>query len=230
MINIMRESMASRSDLKEASLRRILTAGASRLRVEGLSGAAIAPVMQEAGLTHGAFYGHFNNKEDLAAAAFRFALVDNRPRWTGQARQESWPSRVVRLGKRYLTIAHRDDLADSCALAALASDAARSSPGFKKVYEEELGKSLRAVCIPPDEGSPIDPARLNDAIALMALCVGAISLARAVDNPVFSEQILTVCRQAVERIARPENESPTSVEVPDHPGNRSDAARTDEHR
>ena len=154
MINIMRESMASRSDLKEASLRRILTAGASRLRVEGLSGAAIAPVMQEAGLTHGAFYGHFNNKEDLAAAAFRFALVDNRPRWTGQARQESWPSRVVRLGKRYLTIAHRDDLADSCALAALASDAARSSPGFKKVYEEELRKSLRAICIPPRRRQP----------------------------------------------------------------------------
>jgi TetR/AcrR family transcriptional repressor of nem operon len=77
--------MASRSDLKEASLRRILTAGASRLRVEGLDGAAIAPVMNEAGLTHGAFYAHFNNKDELAAAAFRFALLDNRPRWTGQA-------------------------------------------------------------------------------------------------------------------------------------------------
>jgi len=230
--------MASRSDLKEASLRRILTAGASRLRAEGLSGAAIAPVMQEAGLTHGAFYAHFNSKDDLAAAAFRFALLDNRPLWTGQARQESWPSRLVRLGKRYLTIAHRDDLADSCALAALASDAARSSPGFKKVYEEELRKSLRAICISPDEGSPIDPARLNDAIGLMALCVGGISLARAVDNPVLcavdnpvlSEQILTVCRQAVERIARPDHESPTSAEVPDHPGNWSDATRTDEHR
>ena len=166
--------MTSRSDLKEASLRRILTAGASRLRAEGLSGTAIAPVMQDAGLTHGAFYAHFNNKDELAAAAFRFALLDNRPRWMGQARQESWPSRLLRLGKRYLATAHRDDLADSCALAALASDAARSNPGFKKVYEEELRKSLRALCIPPDEGSPIDPARLDDAMAFMALCVGGI--------------------------------------------------------
>ena len=216
MRNIMRKPMASRSDLKEASLRRILTAGASRLRAEGLSGAAIAPVMQEAGLTHGAFYAHFNSKDDLAAAAFRFALLDNRPLWTGQARQESWPSRLVRLGKRYLTIAHRDDLADSCALAALASDAARSSPGFKKVYEEELRKSLRAICISPDEGSPIDPARLDDAMAFMALCVGGISLARAVDDPVFSGQILTVCRQAIQRMATPDHESPGNVEVPDH--------------
>jgi TetR/AcrR family transcriptional repressor of nem operon len=208
--------MTSRSDLKEASLRRILTAGASRLRAEGLSGAAIAPVMQEAGLTHGAFYAHFNNKDELAAAAFRFALLDNRPRWMGQARKESWPGRLMRLGKRYLAMAHRDDLADSCALAALASDAARSNPGFKKVYEEELRKSLRAICNSPDEGRPIDPARLDDAIAFMALCIGGISLARAVNDPGFSEQILTVCRQAVQRMATPDNESPSNVEGPDH--------------
>lgn len=214
--------MSSRSDLKEASLRRILTAGAGRLRAEGLSGAAIAPLMQEAGLTHGAFYAHFRNKEELAAAAFRFALLDNRPRWMGQARKESWPSRLVRLGKRYLTAAHRDDLADSCALAALASDAARSNPAFRKVYEEELRKSLRAICLPADDGSPVDPPRLDHAIAFMALCVGGISLARAVDDLVFSQQILTVCRQAVQRIAPPDNESPTQTGVPYH-------ARTCEH-
>ncbi|WP_300452327.1 TetR/AcrR family transcriptional regulator [Accumulibacter sp.] len=221
--------MASRSDLKEASLRRILTASASRLRAEGLSGAAIAPVMQEAGLTHGAFYAHFNNKEELAAAAFRFALLDNRPRWMGQARKESWPSRLLRLGKRYLTTAHRDDLTDSCALAALASDAARSNSAFKKVYEEELRKSLHAICVPLDEGSPIDPARLDDAIAFMALCVGGISLARAVDDPVFSQQILTVCRQAVQRMFPPDNASPTHLEVPDQARNR-DEAQSHDHR
>jgi TetR/AcrR family transcriptional repressor of nem operon len=220
--------MASRSDLKEASLRRILTAGASRLRVEGLDGAAIAPVMNEAGLTHGAFYAHFNNKDELAAAAFRFALLDNRPRWTGQATKESWPSRLVRLGKRYLTMAHRDDLADSCALAALASDAARSAPGFKMVYEEELRKSLRAICIPHDDGNLIDPERLDDAIAFMALCVGGISLARAVDDPVFAQHILEVCRQAVERMAPPDNASPTHAEGPDHARTRDDA-RNDEY-
>jgi TetR/AcrR family transcriptional repressor of nem operon len=115
-------------------------------------------------------------------------------------------------------MAHRDDLADSCLLAALASDAARSNPGFKKAYEEELRESLRAICIPPD-GSPIDPARLDDAIAFMALSVGGISLAGGVDDPVFSEQILTVCRQAVERMATPDNESLTNAEMPDHARN-----------
>ena len=134
----------------------------------------------------------------------------------GQARKESWPSRLVRLGKRHFAMAHRDDLADSCALAALASDAARSSPGFKKVYEDELRKSLHAICVSPDERSPIDPARLDDAIAFMALRVGGISLARAVNDPGFSEQILTVCRQAIQRMATPDNESSSNVEGPDH--------------
>jgi TetR/AcrR family transcriptional repressor of nem operon len=218
MIHIMRKAMVTRSELKEASLLRILTAGAARLRAEGLAGAAIVPVMHEAGLTHGAFYAHFSNKEELAAAAFRFALLDNRPRWIGPVGRESWRSRLVRLGKRYLTMAHRDQLADSCALAALASDAGRSNATFKRVYEEELHKSLRAICLRPDEDSPIDPARLDDAMAFMALSVGGITLARAVDDPDLSERILAVCRQAVERLAVPGNEPSTNPEEPDHAG------------
>ena len=216
MMHIMRKAMVTRSELKEASLRRILTAGAARLRAEGLAGAAIVPVMQEAGLTHGAFYAHFSNKEELAAAAFRFALLDNRPRWIGPVGRESWRSRLVRLGKRYLTMAHRDDLANSCALAALASDAGRSNAVFKKVYEEELRQSLRAICLRPDEDSAVDPARLDDAIAFMALCVGGIALARAVDDANLSERILAVCRQAVERVAAPGNEPPRNPEAPAH--------------
>ena len=100
----------------------------------------------------------------------------------------------------------------------------------RRVYEEELRKSLRALCIPPDEGSPIDPARLDDAIAFMALCVGGISLARAVNDPVFSEQILTVCQQAIQRLATPDHESPGNVEVPDHGKSCNDGPRTDDYR
>lgn len=189
-----------RSEQKEASLQRILNAGAARLRTEGLAGAAIVPLMQEAGLTHGAFYSHFANKDELAVAAFRHALLENRPRWIGAPRQESWAARLMRLARRYLTRNHRDDLADSCALAALASDAARGSPAFRAGYAEELRKSLAAVC-----GAEIEPgARRDDAIAFMALCIGGLSLARAVDDPAFSETILAACRNAAGRLASPE--------------------------
>lgn len=202
--------MALRNELKEASLQRILDAGAVRLREEGLAGAAIVPVMKDAGLTHGAFYSHFSNKEELAVAAFRHALKDNRPRWIGEPRNESWVRRLARLGKRYLTMAHRNDLADSCALAALASDASRSSPAFREAYQEELLKSLRGIC-GGAAGEEQDDRRLDEAIAFMALCVGGISLSRAVADPSLAERILEICRQAVPRLAEPPH-SPTVEE------------------
>jgi len=194
--------MSQRSDLKEASLRRILDAGAARLREEGLSGAGIVPVMQDAGLTHGAFYSHFANKDELMHAAFQHALLENRPRWIAHANNETWGQRLARLARRYLTPAHRDDLADSCALAALASDAARADMEFRATYEMELGKSLAAIC-ETTEGDAPDAERLEQAIALMALCIGGIALSRAVAGKALSNRILAACRNAAEHIAAP---------------------------
>lgn len=193
--------MNQRITLKEASLQRILDAGAARLRAEGLAGTGIVPVMQDAGLTHGAFYSHFTNKDELMVAAFQHALVKNRPRWIGRASAESWAQRLVRLAKRYLTPAHRDDLGDSCALAALASEAARAHPAFRRAYEVELSKSLGAICDAPKDSAVSEQARYDQAIVLMALCIGGISLSRAVEGKEMSDRILAACRHAAAHIA-----------------------------
>ncbi|MBI1892398.1 MAG: TetR/AcrR family transcriptional regulator [Burkholderiales bacterium] len=193
--------MNQRAADKEVSLQKILAAGAARLREEGMAGAAIAPVMQEAGLTHGAFYSHFADKNALVAAAFRYALLENRPCWMGRALKETWGQRLARLAKRYLTPAHRDDLANSCALAALASDAARAQPEFKQVYEDELRKSLHAICEISEDARIADQLKFEQAIAFMALCLGGIALSRAVEGKVLSERILEACRNAAGHIA-----------------------------
>ncbi len=199
--------MNQRSSRKEAALQRILAAAAERLRTEGLSGAAIAPVMQSAGLTHGAFYSHFAGKDELLRAALQHALTEHRTRWMGQARAESWPQRLMRLAQRYLTGRHRDNPADGCALAALVSDAARANPAFQQAYKEELHKSLRAICDVPEGSQKIDPQQFDDAIAFIALCIGGISLARAVGNPEFADHILGACRNAAAGITTGEQPS-----------------------
>lgn len=192
--------MASRTELKEESLQRILDAAAARLRQEGLSGAAIADVMRDAGLTHGAFYVHFANKGELGVAALRHALLTSRQRWIGELERESWMQRLQRLARRYLTKAHRDNPAAGCALAAVATEAGRGAPGFRSAYEEELRKSLHRICCGGKaEAVPTDQ-QLEDAIALMALCIGGISLARAVNQRTFSERILQACVAAAGRI------------------------------
>lgn len=193
--------MTLRAELKQASLQRILDAAAARLRAEGLSGAAIAPVMGDAGLTHGAFYAHFASKEDLAAAALRHALKDNRRRWTTPRDGEKWRARLARLAARYLTPAHRDDPAHGCAFAATASEAGRGSMAFRQAFEAEMMKSLRAICgQDPDENVSVDQARFDAAAALLALCVGGMTLARAAADPQTADRILAACRAAAERL------------------------------
>lgn len=196
--------MATRAEQKQASLRRILDAAATRLRTEGLTGAAIAPVMQDAGLTHGAFYAHFADKDELAAAAFAHALKDNRSRWAGPLQPESWAARLVRLAQRYLTPAHRDNPADGCAFAAVATEAARASQAFHAVFEQEMDKSLRAICGDKtgddNDRDAASPARRQDAVMILALCVGGVALSRAVANPATSDEILAACLTGAERL------------------------------
>lgn len=193
--------MTARAQLKAESQTRILQAAATRMRVEGLCGAGIADVMRDAGLTHGAFYAHFSNKLELSAAALSHALFENRKRWVGELKQETWIERLQRLARRYLTKSHRDNPAEGCALAALATEAARSDDAFRNAFEAELLKSIQGICWGSSgEGSAADP-RLGNAIAFMALCVGGISLSRAVTDKELSNQILQVCVEAAGRVA-----------------------------
>jgi TetR/AcrR family transcriptional regulator, transcriptional repressor for nem operon len=200
MMTIMRNSTKQRADQKQDSLERILDAGARRVRVEGLDRAAIVPVMQDAGLTHGAFYSHFSSKDDLTVAAFVHAITEGRPRWTKTSGEATWGERLKRLAKRYLSPSHRDNLQGSCAFAALSTDAARANPRFREAYEEELRRTLAAICEPfKQDGATAQ--RKDEAIALMALCVGGISLSRAVDDDAFSTRILRACQDGVAAIA-----------------------------
>ncbi len=200
-----------RARQKQESLERILDAGAARLRVEGPEGGAIAQVMQDAGLTHGAFYSHFTSKDELAIAAFRHALAGSREPWIGKTPDRSWGARVARLARGYLNRTHRDDRADSCAFSALATDAARMSAEFRAAYEQELRKSLNAMGGPPSDEAA-EHERYDEAIAALALCVGGLLLARAVESETFSSRILKACRSAAAQMGAAADERNRNAE------------------
>ena len=206
--------MKKRAVRKESSLQNILQAGAIRIREKGLSGSGIATIMQEAGLTHGAFYSHFRTKNDLLIASLHHALVENRPRWISSNKHEPWPQRLSRLAKRYLTPAHRDDLANSCALASLASEAARANEDFRRAYEAELQTSIEAICDESKKDAVPDPERFAEAVMMMALCIGGMNLSRAVKSKDLSDQVLAICGNAVERIVQQTNHSSTQSATP----------------
>ncbi|MDQ8036474.1 MAG: TetR family transcriptional regulator, partial [Pedobacter sp.] len=70
-MKVSREQMAENRE-------RIVAVAARRFREHGFDGISVADVMSEAGLTHGGFYGHFANKEELMAEAVNRAVADTR--------------------------------------------------------------------------------------------------------------------------------------------------------
>ena len=116
---------------------RILDTAAQLFRERGFEGIGVADMMKAAGLTHGAFYGHFSSKEDLIAQACARAFSRSHDRWSTRAgRTPDDPlSSIVR---NYLTRRHRDDPGTGCALAALGPDMARHGSGVRRAVASRV--------------------------------------------------------------------------------------------
>lgn len=182
--------MGKRSDEKEESRQRIVAAASRLIRREGIAGLKVADVMAAAGLTHGAFYAHFADKNALIEAAFHEAF-DHREKWIGSARKRSTEERLAHLLNTYLTPKHRDTPEDGCAFASLAREFAQAGGELPTVFEGELGISInRLVELLEDEH---DDAR-QTAMGVLSLCVGGMALARAVDSPKLSNELLKAAR------------------------------------
>src|ERR1700743_3687871 len=63
----------SQSD-KEKNHQRIVDVAARKIRESGIDGPGVAEIMKEPGLPHGAFYKHFDSRDDLVAEAVDAAI------------------------------------------------------------------------------------------------------------------------------------------------------------
>ena len=167
--------------------RRILDVASAMFREKGFDGVGVADLMKGAGLTHGGFYGHFASKQDLAARACTRALEGSEERWTNLI-EDAPDESLGALVSSYLSPRHRDHPGRGCAMAALGSDMARQESSVRRAFTEGI-KPLLAILerIVPGRGSA---ARRERAVAAMAGLVGALVLARAVDDPEISEEFL----------------------------------------
>ena len=157
---------------------------ASRLfRENGFESVTVGEVMKAAGLTHGAFYAHFASKQELEKAAITYGQEVS----AGRAR-ESGPTRKGRkaYADRYLSPRHRDNPGTGCSMATLGQEVARSTPEHKEAFERGLDEILAA------QGGD-----RKETIFETAALLGAIVLARAVENPKLSDEILDSVRQKI---------------------------------
>jgi TetR/AcrR family transcriptional regulator, transcriptional repressor for nem operon len=154
---------------------------ASRLfRERGFENVSVDEVMKAAGLTHGAFYAHFGSKEELQAAAVAYGQKVS----LGRLERSDSKNNKGSYADRYLSPRHRDNPGDGCTMAALAPEVARSTPELKAAFEHGLEEILSA------KGGD-----RKEAIFQSAALIGGIVLARAVQNPQLSDEILESVRQ-----------------------------------
>lgn len=169
--------------------RRILEAAGRLFRERGFAAVTVAEVMAAAGMTHGGFYGHFASKEDLAAQALAQALAPA-PR-EDTSREPGTAPDLAGFVAGYLSAAHRDRPGTGCALAALGSEAARQPAPVRRAFTEGLEARLARM----QEASPEGDRKA--ALAALSGLVGALVLARAVDDPALSDEILAATRAAL---------------------------------
>jgi TetR/AcrR family transcriptional repressor of nem operon len=167
---------------------RILDAAAELFREQGIDGAGVDAITEAAGLTHGAFYSQFGSKEAVVAEALRLALDEGRALW---ARHASGPDKrraLERIVDGYLSPRHRDSLGKGCPVAALGSDLSRQPKKVRAVFTKrfEEGLAVLAGLVPAKATS----RRRDVAIQLYSAMVGALILARAVDDRSLSRRIL----------------------------------------
>ncbi len=187
---------------KAASHDRILDIAAARIRRDGIAGLAVADLMAAAGLTHGGFYRHFDSREQLVGEATQRALSQG-SEWTVASGRLGGRTGLTALVDGYLSPWHRDHPEAGCGLAGVASDVARDGAPTRASYTRQVKECL-AVIGDLIDGSDHQPAE-RQAIVTLSLLVGAITIARAVDDIELSDQILTSAATALkERI--PTNE------------------------
>jgi TetR/AcrR family transcriptional repressor of nem operon len=162
----------------------IVEAAGRLFRQRGFHGVSVAEIMKAAGLTHGAFYGYFPSKEALIAEAAEQALVPA-PR----------PTSAAQYADNYLSIPHRDNHATGCIFASLGTEAARGSDELRHRMTGSVRRQIDRFAAESEGHS--DKERRRAAIAAWSAMVGALVLARLVDDDKLSKEILTETRASL---------------------------------
>ncbi|HME05702.1 MAG TPA: TetR/AcrR family transcriptional regulator [Bryobacteraceae bacterium] len=188
---------------KQQTSERILRAAGRLFRKQGYAATGVDAVMKSADLTAGGFYSHFRSKQDLLAetldAIFRSAKNDW-PEPLNQLRGREW---LRAFAWFYLSDQHRDTPDRGCPMPALAAEVARVGGKPREVFERHLRRVFDSIAEQFDGEHP-DRER---AIRTMALCLGGLTLARAVNDGALSEEILGACREAVIEQVAPDKQN-----------------------
>ncbi len=172
---------------KEATHERIVHTAARAIRRSGYSGAGVAEIMKEAGLTHGGFYAHFDSREGMLAEAADRAGADGMAVLARVAAVAPPRKALEAMLRAYLSKEHVEGVETGCAVAALGSELPRQSPRVRRAATRRIKEMIDLVARQsPDWGQPGAHER---ALVTTATALGALVMARAVDDPKLASAV-----------------------------------------
>jgi TetR/AcrR family transcriptional regulator, transcriptional repressor for nem operon len=165
-----------------ANRARILEAASALFRARGYDAVTVADVMNAAGLTHGGFYGYFKSKDALIAQTLAHVFSQG----------ETGSADLARFAAGYLSPAHRDNVAAGCPTAALGAETVRQTPEARAVMAEGLKRTIERFSAGLADEAAGEARR--KAIGAWSAMVGAVILARLIDDPALSDEVLEQTR------------------------------------
>ena len=172
---------------KEATHDRIVDAAARAIRRSGYNGMGVADIMKAAGLTHGGFYAHFPSREAMLAEAADRAGGESVEMMERIAASVPPPQVLPAMMQAYLSKEHVQEIETGCATAALGSEMPRQAPEVRRAATRRIKEMIDLVARQsPDWGQP---DAHEHALFTVATMVGALVLARAVDDPKLSDAL-----------------------------------------
>jgi len=180
---------------RDASRQRILQAASERFRADGIAASGLSRVMQDAGLTNGAFYPHFQSKTELVRESLAAAMETQAQQMAEVLAAEGLDGVIA----TYLSPEHRDNPGIGCAVSALGAELAREPPETRAVHFSRATALVEQVAahMPPEAEDPEGMA-----LAFFATMIGTLQLARVADSAEMSDRILAVGRQAARALSR----------------------------
>jgi TetR/AcrR family transcriptional regulator, transcriptional repressor for nem operon len=171
---------------------KIVRDASRRVRAEGLNGAGVAAVMRDAGLTHGGFYKHFGNKDELLLESLREAFREIADILAHTAEQSHTEAPWKAIVKAYLSPEYCDHVERGCPLPALAPEMARVDKRMRgRIFAELVNYKDRMLLFMPGQRTS-DKERAF--FSIFSTMVGAIEIARMLPEPGMREKVLANAR------------------------------------
>jgi TetR/AcrR family transcriptional repressor of nem operon len=181
---------------KDETRRHILDVASAQFRESGIAAVGLAGIMSEAGLTNGAFYTHFASKEELVQEVLTDALTRRAERHKANLENGVAVETVIR---DYLSTRHRDHAGTGCPTAALVGEIARHPRATRDAFTGKVSDLVALMTEQIRQGTAGE--RRRKAIAIYSIMVGALQLARAVNDKKLSDEILENAADAAVAIA-----------------------------